>query len=138
MVQRLLDSRLTGRGATAAAVVRIASGAIFVVFGIGKFSQHQTEVDSFDKYGLPSPDTFVYLIGVVEVGGGVLLILGLVTRMAALMMGGDMIGAITIAGPKEAGQTHFGLAPALLIAMLYLLWAGAGRWSLDERLLSRS
>src|SRR3954452_698671 len=120
MVERLLTSRLTGGGAAAAAVVRIAAGGVFLVFGGAKFAHHQMEVDSFDKYGLPSPDTFVYLIGVVEVVGGLLLILGLVTRLAALMMAGDMVGAIVAGGGTEGGVINLGLAPALLIAMLFL------------------
>ena len=137
MVERLLSNRLTGGGLTAAALVRIGAGIVFLVFGGAKFAHHQMEVDSFDDYGLPSPDAFVYVIGVVEVVGGLLLVLGLLTRLSALMMAGDMVGAIVAAGFTEGGVINLGLAPALLIAMLFLMWAGPGRWSLDERLLAR-
>jgi len=49
---------------------------VFVVFGVGKFTNHASELASFHQYGLPAPDAFVYVIGVVELVGGVLLILG--------------------------------------------------------------
>jgi putative oxidoreductase len=103
------------------AFARIAAGVVFVVFGIGKFSQHATEVDSFRTYGLPSPDAFVYLIGVLEIGGGLLLIAGLLTRLAALALAGDMVGAIAVSGIKEGEVISLTLAPALLVVMVVLL-----------------
>ena len=119
----------------AALVVRVAAGAVLVVFGLGKFVEHDDEVESFRFYGLPEPDAFTYAIGVVELGGGLLLLAGLVVRLSALVIAGDMVGAIAIAGPKEGGFVHFGVAPTLLAAMLFLLWAGPGAWSVDRRLL---
>ena len=103
-------------------LARIAAGVVFVVFGIGKFSQHASEVASFDKYGLPSPDAFVYVIGVVEIVGGLLLVLGLLTPFVALVMAGDMVGAIALSGIKEGEVLpSLTLAPALLVVMLLLL-----------------
>jgi putative oxidoreductase len=112
----------------------VVSGTIFVVFGIAKFTDHGRETDSFESYGLPSPSLFAYAIGVVEVVGGVLLLAGLVTRPAAALLAGDMVGAIATAGPVEGGAINLVLAPALLVAMLILLWLGPGRWSVDGRL----
>lgn len=134
MLDRLQTTRATGAAATTAVVVRIVSGLVFVVFGIGKFAAHAHEVESFRDYGLPSPDLFVYAIGAIELCGGVLLLLGLLTRVAAVVLAGNMIGAISTAGPVEGGPINFGLAPALLIAMVYLLWAGPGPRSIDERM----
>lgn len=117
--------------------VRWASGAVFVLFGIGKFSDHGHEVESFESYGLPSPDAFVYLIGVLEIGGGLLLLAGLATRLVALALAGNMAGAIVVSGIGEGEVLpSLTLAPALLVAMLFLLWAGAGARSLDARLSS--
>ena len=118
--------------------VRWVAGAIFVVFGIGKFSDHAHEVASFENYGLPSPDAFVYLIGALEIGAGLLLLAGLLTRLAALAMSGNMVGAIGASGIGEGEVVpSLTLAPALLVAMLFLLWVGPGARALDERLLSR-
>ena len=102
-------------------VLRIAAGMVFVVFGIGKFSQHAREVDSFETYGLPAPDAFVYAIGVLEIAGGLLLVAGVLVPYAALALAGDMVGAIVVSGIKEGELISLTLAPALLIVMLLLL-----------------
>ena len=99
--------------------------------------RHEEEAAAFDRYGLPWPDAFTYAIGLVELGGGILLLLGLFTRPAALMLAGNMVGAISTGGRVDGGPVHLGLAPALLVTMLVLVWLGAGRFSLDARLLSR-
>jgi uncharacterized membrane protein YphA (DoxX/SURF4 family) len=110
------------------------AGSIFLVFGIYKFTDHARETRSFDAYGLPSPGLFAYAVGVLEVVGGALLLAGLLTRPAAALLAGDMVGAVVTAGRVEGGAINLALAPALLVAMLFLLWAGPGRWAVDSRL----
>jgi len=118
--------------------VRWAAGSVFVVFGIGKFTDHGREVASFETYGLPSPDAFAYLIGALEIVGGALLLAGLLTRFAALALAGDMVGAIALSGIGQGEVVpSLTLAPLLLVAMLFLLWIGPGDRALDRRLLSR-
>jgi len=107
-----------------ALVARLVAGTVFVVFGAGKFFNHAAEVSSFRSYDLPSPDAFVYAIGVIEVVGGALLLLGVATRLASLVLAGDMVGAIIASGIGEGELISLTLAPALLVAMLFLLWAG--------------
>ena len=134
---RLLGGRLLvsqARFATTAAVVRLVAGSVFVAFGLGKFTDHESEARSFESYGLPSPGAFAYAIGVLELALGLLLVIGLLTRLAALGLAGDMVGAIAATGPVEGGAINLGLAPALLLAMLFLVWTGAGGFALDERL----
>ena len=113
--------------------LRLAAGAILVVFGAAKFGNHAAEAASFDRYGLPDPNLFVYAIGALELGLGVLLVLGLRTRLAAIVLAGNMIGAIATAGRVEGGFVNLGLAPALLLVLLVLAARGAGRGSLDAR-----
>ena len=117
-----------------ATVVRLAAGAILIGFGQSKFAHHAKEVQAFDRYGLPAPEAFTYAIGTVELVGGLLLVLGLLTRLVALGLAGNMVGAIATGGRVDGGFVNLGLAPILLVVMLYLLWAGAGRLSMDERL----
>ena len=69
-----------------AAVLRIVAGLIFIRYGLAKFRFHSKEVADFDRYGLPSPSLFVYLIGTLEFGAGCLLVAGLGTRLAALAL----------------------------------------------------
>jgi putative oxidoreductase len=111
---------------------RVASGAILIGFGLSKFTRHAAEAAAFDRYGLPSPSLFAYAIGVVEVGGGALLILGISTRPVALLLAGNMVGAIATGGRVDGGPVHLGLAPTLLAVMLLLVWLGPGSWSLDR------
>jgi len=116
------------------AAARIAAGLVFVVFGVAKFTSHEHEVASFRQYGLPEPDTTVYLIGVLEVGGGLLLLVGLLTRLVALALAGNMAVAIVVSGIKEGEVVpSLTLAPALLLIMLALLRFGPGVPSLDAR-----
>src|SRR5436190_7567925 len=92
MAELLLAGPTDGRVASIAFATRLISGGIFVAFGAGKFLNHGSELASFQAYGLPSPDLFVAAIGVLELIGGVALILGLGTRLAALVLAGDMAG----------------------------------------------
>jgi putative oxidoreductase len=108
------------------------------VFGVYKFTDHARETESFETYGLPSPSLFAYAIGVLEVAGGLCLLAGFLTRPAAALLAGDMVGAIITAGRVEGGAINLALAPALLIGMLILLWLGPGRWGLDGRLARSS
>ena len=123
----------SGPQALAAFSGRLAAGWVFIAFGAGKFTSHASEVRSFRDYGLPAPDAFVYAIGVIEVVGGVLLMAGLATRVAALVLAGDMVGAIVLDGIIEGAALSLTLAPALLLVMLFLLWAGPGSHAIDHR-----
>ncbi|MGD9736456.1 MAG: DoxX family protein [Solirubrobacterales bacterium] len=135
--QTLLATRATPLARWAPPLPWLA-GAVFVVFGIGKLTAHGHEVESFEAYGLPAPDAFVYLIGTLEIVGGALLLAGLLTRLIAVALAGNMIGAIAVSGIGEGEVLpSLTLAPALLAAMLFLLWVGPGERSLDARLLRR-
>ena len=119
-----------------APVVRLAAGAIFVGFGLSKFAHHGREARAFARYGLPDPNVFVYATGTLELTFGLALLVGLLTRPVALGLAGNMVGAIATGGRVDGGFVNLVLAPILLVAMLFLVYAGAGRWSLDGRLRS--
>ena len=111
-------------------LLRIAAGVVFVVFGVGKFSAHEAEVDSFESYGLPAPDAFVYAIGVLEVVGGLLLVAGVLVWLAALALAGNMVGAIAVSGIGEGEVLpSLTLAPALLAVMVALLLTERAPWA---------
>lgn len=127
----------TPRVSVVAALLRLAAGAILISAGFSKFTHHAREVASFDRYGLPDPSVFSYAIGTLEVSFGMLLVIGLATRVAAPVLAGNMVGAIVTGGRVDGGFVNLGLAPSLLVAMLFLLWAGGGRWSVDGSLRQR-
>jgi putative oxidoreductase len=133
-MDQLTKSRLHGAGAYATTAVRVVTGAIFVSVSTGKFVDHMKEAMDFESYGVPIPDTAVYVVGVLELVGGLLLVVGLFTRVAALLLAANMVGAISTAGVMEGGSFHLGVGPALLVAMLFLLWAGPGALALDNKL----
>jgi putative oxidoreductase len=134
MVEFLLAGPTEGRIASIAFSVRLIAGGIFVAFGAGKFLNHGSELASFQAYGLPLPDLFVVAVGVLELIGGVALILGLGTRLAAFLLAGDMAAAIVVSGLSLGEIISLTLAPAQLLAMLFLMWTGGGRHALDRRL----
>jgi putative oxidoreductase len=113
-------------------LLRIASGGVFVAFGAGKFVNHGAELVSFKAYGLPAPEAFVVVIGVVELVCGLLLFAGALTRPAALVLAGDMIGAIVESGIGKGEVISLTLAPGELVAMLVLLWTGLGTFALGS------
>ena len=56
--------------------LRQAAGFIFILGGIAKFAFNGLEVGAFQSFGLPLPHAFVVVIGVLEIVGGVLLMIG--------------------------------------------------------------
>jgi len=103
---------------------RLIAGAVFVVFGLGKFLAYDSELASFRHYGLPLPEAMVIIVGVVELAGGALLLAGLHVRPAAFLLAGDMVGAILVAGLGQ-GEVFpsLTLAPVLLLAMVVVIRA---------------
>ena len=128
MTLGIRPSPVTGRDRSLL-VLRILAGGGFVIFGIGKFVNHGSELASFKGYGLPAPELFVVAVGVLEVVGGVLLIAGVLTRLAALALAVDMVGAIVVSGIAKGELVSLTLAPAELVAMIVLLRCGPGRYT---------
>jgi putative oxidoreductase len=126
---------LAGRQAGwALTATRYASAAVFVSFGAGKFVNHASETSSFETYGLPWPGLFADAVGVLELAGGALLLLGLLTRVTAVLLAGDMIAAIILSGVLHGETISLTLAPAMLAAMAALILLGPGPLALDSRL----
>ena len=117
-------------------LLRLASGGVFVAFGAGKFINQASELASFRAYGLPAPEAFVIVIGAIELIGGALVITGLFTRWAALVLAGDMFGAIIVSGLGRGELVSLTLAPAQLLAMAALLRQGPGPYTV-RRISSR-
>src|SRR4051812_27281010 len=76
-------------------MLRVALGIIFIAHGYPKLAHLRGEAQMqgfFVEHGLPG--YFVYIAGVIETFGGGLLILGLFTRAAALLLAIEMGVAI--------------------------------------------
>ncbi len=150
---RLNDWRasLTSTNAPAAVVlVRSYVGAVFLFEGIQKFLYpDQLGAGRFDKAGIPAPGFFGPLDGAFEIVCGVLILAGLLTRLAAAPMVFNMLGALLITklpilwgnAPLFDGKSgwwdfiHESRTDlAQLCGSLFLLIVGAGASSLDARL----
>lgn len=130
MIPRVLSSSSLGWRGHLPLVIRLVAGLVFVGAGVLKFTAHAAEVQAFEEYGFTDPDLLVYLIGVVEVLGGAFLLVGLLTRLAALGLAINMAVATATAGPSAVNL-------ALLVSMLALVVLGGGRLALDARLARR-
>jgi uncharacterized membrane protein YphA (DoxX/SURF4 family) len=102
--------------------VAIVSGVIFVFAGLVKFVFHHWELHAFRSFGLPDPGVLEIVAGVVEVAGGVLLVRRVVVVPAALVLAVTMVVAIWSSGVGHGDVIpSLTLAPALLVAMVFLL-----------------
>ena len=76
-------------------LVRILVGWVFLSEGIQKFLfPAALGIGRFDKIGIPAPQFFAPFVGAVEIVGGALVILGLLTRLAAILLLIDITVAI--------------------------------------------
>jgi putative oxidoreductase len=123
--------------------VRLYWGWQFAETGWGKLNDIGKVLQFFTSLGIPSPALNAYFVSGLEFGGGLLLILGLGSRLTALLLVIDMVVAY-IAADREALSSVFsnpdkftGAAPfTFLIGSLVVLIFGPGRIALD-RMASR-
>ena len=125
-------------------LVRLYWGWQFAQSGWGRLHHLDTATQFFSTLGVPAPGPTVIFISVLELVGGILLIVGLGTRLTGLFLAGDMIGAYVLAD-REALRSiisdpgkFYGADPyTFLFASLLVLAFGAGRFSLDYWLWKR-
>lgn len=122
-----------GRARWTTLVLRVALAALYIPVGLGKFLNHDTYVERFERWGFgAAAGEVAILVGIVEVAGGLMLLLGVVPRLVALVLAGNMVGALVTAGRIDGGQDIW--LPLVLIALLALVIAfGAGKWSLTTQ-----
>ena len=116
-------------------VLRLVLALIFFAHGYPKVAHSAPGMQAFFvEHGLPG--YFVYISGVLEVFGAVLLSLGVFTRVAALLLAIEMGVAIwkvhSAGGYLAVHNYEFPLA--ILAAFFVLATVGAGRLSLDQPL----
>ena len=125
------------------ALLRVIIGAVFVAHGAQKIFANTIPgtVTAFTSMGVPFASLVAPVVSILEFAGGALLILGLATRPAGILLGCEMIGAIIVvhlpAGPWVSNG-GYEFAAALGAAALTLALTGAGKYSLDYLFLRRS
>jgi len=140
-MRTLRDWMATEAGA-AVLLVRLLAGGVFLSEGIQKFLYPlELGTGRFIKIGIPAPDVMAPFVGVVEIVCGVLLIAGLLTRLAAVPLIVDITVAIwTTKIPILMKQGFWAMAHeartdwCMLLGSVFLMLAGAGAWSIDAML----
>ncbi|HEY6460284.1 MAG TPA: DoxX family protein [Polyangiaceae bacterium] len=138
---RLLDRIARADGPAACVLVRLLVGGVFLSEGIQKFLYPDAlGVGRFARIGIPAPSVMGPFVGLVETGCGLLLILGLLTRAAAIPLLVDMLVALaTTKLPVLVKSGFWAMAHeartdyAMLLGAIFLLVAGSGPISLDAR-----
>jgi len=137
-------------GSSAILIIRLVAGSVFFWEGILKFVYVNQGAGRFTKLGFPFPETTAHIIATGEIIGGLLLILGLFTRVTAFYFIIQMIVAVL----STKIDLYFGTSPlplppapprmgpwavlheirsdyAQILTCLFLVIEGAGRRSLD-------
>lgn len=120
-------------------LVRLSVGAIFVSEGLQKFVfPRALGVGRFAAIGIAAPQLTAPFVGAVEIVCGLLVLLGLLTRLAALPLVVDMLVAIAATKlPMLLQGSFWHMAHesrtdwAMLLGAAFLALAGPGPWSLD-------
>ena len=115
-------------------ILRITVGAILLAHGLAKLQDVPAWVEQVRDLGIPLPATMALIALAAELGGGVALILGLFTRLAAALVFCDMLVAIVTvhAGhglfAKDGGYEY---PLTLLMASVLFVAEGSRRYGID-------
>ena len=136
-------------------LIRIVVGGVFLSEGIQKFLYpNDLGAGRFIKIGIPAPEVMGHFVGVIEIVCGSLIVLGLLTRLAAIPLIIDMcVALISTKIPILLGHGFWRFSVsklpsygfwsmahearvdfAMLLGSIFLLIVGAGVSSLDARL----
>ncbi len=136
--------------------IRLMAGGVFLSEGLLKFAYVNQGVGRFTKLGMPMPGVLAPAVALLEIGGGLLLMTGLGTRLISVPFIVEMVVAIlstkialylgTSPLPKPPAPPVVGFWAVLhesrsdyaqLLCCAFLLAAGPGPWSLDAVLQRR-
>jgi len=120
----------------AALIGRIFYAAMLLLFGWGKVTAFAGTVDYMSSLGLPAPSLVTVIAIIVEIGGGLLILIGYQTRLVALglaiyVLVTAFIGHFQLGDPNQF--QHFMKNMAITGGSLAFVAFGAGAYSLDAR-----
>jgi putative oxidoreductase len=128
-------------------LIRLAVGLIFFTQGILKYLDPVMGVVRFTEIGFPHPSFTAHFVGTFEIVCGLLVLLGLWTRVAAVPLLIVIMTAIATTKIPELSRANQGLWYmvsdartdfAMFCSLLFLISLGGGAWSFDARRSSRS
>lgn len=113
-------------------ILRLVFGLVFVAHGYPKlFTGFSQTVGFFDSIGIKPAKFWVFVVGFVEFFGGIALILGFATQIAALLIAINMLVAIWKVKAKQGFVNGYEFDLTLLAIALSLVLTGAGAYALD-------
>lgn len=123
------------------AILRIVVGIVFMMHGYQKLFVYgfAGTIGAFGKMGIPMPGMTGPLVAIVEFFGGLALVIGLLTRLAAFAIACDMLGAILLVHLSSGffAPKGYEFPLTLLAAAIALMLAGPGAFSADDALFRR-
>jgi putative oxidoreductase len=121
-------------------ILRVVVGIIFITHGSQKLFSIGVGgvIGMFGQMHIPLPQITGPLVAFVEFLGGIALLIGLFTRIAAVLLAIDMVGAIVFVHGRNGFFLPMGFEyPLLLLAAnVAILVAGPGGYAIDDRLWS--
>ncbi|MCA0429157.1 MAG: DoxX family protein [Bacteroidetes bacterium] len=121
-------------------LIRLMVGAVFLSEGIQKFLFADTlGAGRFEKIGLPSPEFLGSFVGGFEIVCGLLILVGLFTRLASIPLIIIMLVAIVTTKSEVLAEKGFWEMMhgsrtdwSMLLGSIFLLIKGGGFWSADK------
>lgn len=118
-------------------LLRVLVGTAFVLTGWGKLHNLENVTKYFDSLGIPAASLQAPMVSAIEFVGGLLLVVGLATRVVAALLIGVMAVALLTAiipGADGAGAIISSIEATYLFIFVYLAVRGAGPASLDQKI----
>jgi len=123
-------------------IIRLVVGLIFLSEGIQKYLYPGLiGTGRFEKIGFTDPAFWAYFTGAFEIVCGILILIGLLTRLASIPLFIVMITAfVTTKWPILMEKGFWAMAHeyrtdfAMTLLLIYLLIYGSGRWSVDSEI----
>lgn len=126
-------------------IIRLMVGTVFLSEGIQKFLFPALRgAGRFDKIGLPNPEFLGSFVGAFEIICGVLIIIGLFTRINSSITFIIMLVAIFTTKAAVLENDGFWVMMhgsrtdwSMLLGSLFLIINGSGKWSLDKEIYTK-
>ncbi|MCM3587301.1 DoxX family protein [Mesobacillus maritimus] len=112
-------------------ILRVVLGITFFLHGLDKFSAGiGNTVGWFESIGLPG--SLAYAVAVIELVGGLLLVVGLGSKIVSALLAVIMLGAIFTAKLSMGFLNGYEFDVALLAVALFIAVNGSQMWAIDS------